>query len=844
MHVGIDLGTSNSAIVGNLNSELRLFKTAEQADVLPSVIHIDKRGHRFVGRRAYDQAVLSPENVAQGFKRLMGTSSPITFAAAGIAMTPEDASAEIVRTLLTQAFTEAGKIEIDGAIVTIPAAFNQMQSEATIRAATTAGLDRVGLLQEPIAAAMASMSNSKSRSGQFLVYDLGGGTFDLALVQSVGGAVNVIAHEGINALGGRDFDLAIVNAVVRPWLHDQFELPENLQIVSRYKRLLGIARLRAEQAKIELSTKESAAIFVSDEEARAVDEAGSDIFIDVQLTRDHLEELVKSQLVETSQLCNRILKDNGYSAADIDRIVLIGGPTKMPCIRNIIPRELGIPVDLQTDPMTAVAVGAAIFAESREWGQGATKRKSNRATAVTSGPIDIRYDYTARTSDDRARIKIGLGTKLSDGHEIQVDSPDGWTSGRKALTPDATIEVPLVVRGDNRFRIMIFDPQGAHVSQSLSEIVITRTHASASGIPATQTIAAVVLEENGGNVRNALEPVIEKGTLLPAAGTKHFRAAHELKAGSNAYIDLELYQQEAGVPEPELNLRVGAFRISGNDLATGMMLRKHDEIIVRWSMDDSGLLSAGIEIPAVGQTFDTGRFYADTAGHQNFEGEDGSDLANAVLTDAENEVAEAEQALGAKVPDTLGELRRKLDHQRQTLEQADSADARRTVTDAARRIRQTVSRLRHAPENRSAVIQQQLEGLEDEFDRFVRPSAGQGVIEQFDRLMQTIGQSLQKGTPADIADAERALAEMKSVYGREIWQQPGFIIFAFRSLAEERYLAVDKSLHDRLVARGVACISNNDIQGLLQVVRDFYSNRFEVGGGDQAMARLAGLLRA
>ena len=239
MYLGIDLGTSNSAIAGNWNSDLRLFKTSEGMDVLPSAIYIDKRGHKFVGVRAYEHAFTSPGNVALGFKRLMGTKTSLEFSASGQVMTPEETSAEVIKTLFAQAVTETGSSETTGAIVTIPAAFNQMQSEATIRAAHAAGLGHVGLLQEPIAAAMAAMSRSKNKKGQFLVYDMGGGTFDLALVQNLSGSVNIVAHEGINMLGGRDFDRTILNSVVRPWLVDQFDLSEHFQRDKKYQPCLS-----------------------------------------------------------------------------------------------------------------------------------------------------------------------------------------------------------------------------------------------------------------------------------------------------------------------------------------------------------------------------------------------------------------------------------------------------------------------------------------------------------------------------------------------------------------------------------------------------------------------------
>jgi molecular chaperone DnaK len=162
MYLGIDLGTSNSAIAGNDGRELRVFKTTDGYDVLPSALMMDRRGAMFVGKRAYEQEAFSPENVAKRFKRLMGTSSPVTFKGANRSMTPEEASSEVLKALLAQARMDAqtgtDAFETQGAIVTIPAAFNQMQSEATMRAAGLAGIDSVGLLQEPIAAAMASLA--------------------------------------------------------------------------------------------------------------------------------------------------------------------------------------------------------------------------------------------------------------------------------------------------------------------------------------------------------------------------------------------------------------------------------------------------------------------------------------------------------------------------------------------------------------------------------------------------------------------------------------------------------------------------------------------------------------
>ena len=253
MYLEIDLGTSNSTIVGNDGGNIKVFKTPEGTEVLPSAVMIDKRGNLFVGKRAYDQAAFSPDNVQRGFKRLMGTSSVLSFAGTSRTMSPEEASAEVLKALIAQARMSAGDFPIDGTVITIPAAFNQMQSEATMSAAQSAGLERVALLQEPIAAALASISQSQNKSGQFLIYDLGGGTFDVAIVQCIAGNATVVGHAGINMLGGRDFDRMLMNSVVRPWLLESFDLPEDFQKTQH--RLVRVAQYRAEIAKIALSTQ-------------------------------------------------------------------------------------------------------------------------------------------------------------------------------------------------------------------------------------------------------------------------------------------------------------------------------------------------------------------------------------------------------------------------------------------------------------------------------------------------------------------------------------------------------------------------------------------------------------
>ncbi len=449
MYLGIDLGTSNSAVVGHLDGKLRLFKTSDGTDVLPSVIYLDKRGHRFVGKTAYDRLLSAPQNVAHGFKRSMGTKNTIEFA--GETWTAVECSAEIIKTLMAQAMTEAGKQEVDGVVVTTPAAFNQMQSEDTIAAARLAGLEKVSLLQEPVAASLAAISNSRQKDGVFLIYDFGGGTFDLALVMSTAGEVNVMAHEGVNMLGGRDFDRVIFDSVVRPWLVENFALPANFQADTRFRHLTDVSKHAAEMAKIQLSASDTASIFASEDEVRASDEDGEEIYISVDLSRERMADLIRDRIDDSIALCRKIISANGYRNEDIARIVPIGGPSKMPIIRTMLEAELAIEVESSLDPMTAVASGAAIFAESREWDGGSSTQKKTRQRETVTGDISLSLDFKSRVSVDSAKIRVRPEGDVPAGFELEIVDEEGTSSGRIALNGPLSIDVDVRKSGRNRY---------------------------------------------------------------------------------------------------------------------------------------------------------------------------------------------------------------------------------------------------------------------------------------------------------------------------------------------------------------------------------------------------------
>ncbi len=827
MYLGIDLGTSNSAVAGFLESGPVLFKTPEGTDVMPSVIYRDRRGKQTVGVRAYNQASLAPDNVVQGFKRLMGTATPLRFSSSGQTITPEEASAELLRTMVGYAMVESGKSAVSGAAVTIPAAFNQRQSEATLAAAQAAGLDRVSLIQEPVAAALAMMAQSKIRSGQFLVYDIGGGTFDVALVQAVDGSVSVVAHEGINMLGGRDFDRLIVDHVVRPWLLRTFELPENFQTDKRYTRLIRVARFAAEKAKIDLSNRESAPILAGDEITRLEDGRGEPIYIDAPLDRRTVEELVDEKVTQSIALCRKVLDDNGYGHEDIERVVLVGGPTKMPIIRRRVQDELGIAVEdiSRVDPMTAVAIGAAIYCESRDWKATDSTAKPTRRAEETAGAISVAYDYEARTASERARLTIrALGDPV--GASVQVDYPNGETSGRLSLDRPVVLELPLPKAGPNRFQAWVFDRSGRAVSEASRKIVIERLLAATAGVPATLTIGVKV--DDAG--RNTLDVIVSKGKVLPASGVVRYRAAQTVRAGGNDAFRVELFQlSDDRVLDPKLNLGIGEFRIDSSDLPEGMCIRRGDEVLVHWTMSEGQTIKAEVELPSVGQRFDDHNYRDHQIGQQSFEDAEGEALVDDMLAEAEAELTRAESAAPSNVAQALVPLRQRLDDHMEAARKTVDPEDRRSITEEARRIRQDIALVCSNPTTRQQILRRDLDNGVRWYDQEVRLGAAAEDNQKLDALARNARHNIEGLKPesknAEINLCEQQIGEIWKLYWRAGMVQPQFVANNWRYLRDTRHLARDRALFDRTVTEGDRALAAADLDSLRDAIFMVWQNR-------------------
>lgn len=793
MFLGIDLGTSNSVITGIVGGVApRLFKTADGADVLPSAIYVDKRGARLYGRRALEQAILSPDSVATGFKRLMGTTTPIDLPGASVKLTPEECSADIVRTLLAQASTESGKVsaDIEGVVITIPAAFNQMQSEATLRAAEKAGLPlgKVKLLQEPVAAAIAAAHGITAGGqpfGQYLIYDLGGGTFDLALANTSEGEIKVIANQGINMLGGRDFDRRIVQEIIRPWLLQNFNLPEDILRDPKYKRLARVCQLAAEKAKIDLSARETTTIFASDDEIKTEDISGANVFLDVRLTRADFEKLIGDTVSRTVAVAQGLLEDQGLKADQITRIVFVGGPTKIPLIRTRVAKELGIAADLSLDPMTAVAVGAALYAAQSA---GATIRPNAEPHPIHPPNENIPHAH------------------------VETGHPTGTT-------------VPVVPAAP----------------------VIT--------IPAAKTIAVKVRDTAADDAQNILAPLLEAGTSLPAQGSQTFVAAEALSAKDTGYLSFELFQLEFP-ERLELNLCIGAFRLGSEDLPKDVSINPGDKITFNWFMNDSGILTASIDTPGKPiPNLNTPRFYAPQEGQRNYAGENAIAFADAILTQGDEELADIVAAIGPMGTRELDLLRHRLVEQRDALgDAAEDPELLRQISEEARFIRQDVARLsrRYA----SSVLQRRLGRMVAAFNRVARSKTTPEELVVFEQNVHAVqdvvassstirAEAIRENNISALRDggvstsnwykAERALLEMRRLFFNASWRDPSYVAEWYARIKAEPYLFPDQEEYAELLADADAAVKSKDDTKLQAVMNKIMSARVSLGASDSAM---------
>ena len=813
-YIGIDLGTTNSAICSYDGKNVRIWKSPEQNDVTPSAIYVDKRGNRYYGSKAYNQAPYNPNNSATLFKRFMGTSQKIELEASGLTLTPEECSAEILKVLYGYLPEEIRNDPETATVITVPAAFNQMKKDATLQAAKLAGIGKVALMQEPVAAIMSVMRSSK-QEGIFLVYDLGGGTFDVSIAENINGKVNLLAHGGIEMCGGRDIDRMVFNQIVVPWLKDNFSLPDDLLVNRKYKTFCRVAQWATERAKIELSSMENSTIALSESEARATDEDGNELYIDIDISRSDVDGIITGLIAETVEATRETLSKAGLSSNDLERIVFVGGPTNYKPLRDKVAFELSLPADIDVNPMTAVAEGASIFAESIDWSTESHNRKSTNKTVNTS--IDLSFKYTARTSADYAKVMCVLGKNLN-GYTIQFTSLDtGWSSGNAELKKNMMIELPLSQNGDNRFSVKVFDEFGHEKSIGTSEITITKTLATIGAIPASHSIGVEVVDKLGGVP--VLEFLVNEGDALPKKGNITFKAGQTLKAGSNDSINIKLWEGNIQSPITD-NRFIGVLKITGTSIDSGVIPTGAD-IECEYEMSDSGTIILEASIPCIGASFGNRNFYSRQEGQLDLTDVDSiAEQGRSVIERIDN-MAEKVDDPQLKSARKKAEIAANIDSQ-DTCDPEDVQKASNELLEAKKLINRT------RQDNLKAIRQMDLDSCVKFFDEVVRQFAKPAEEQSFDNLARTAQRSIDR----DDTDFDNILDNLKTKNTVILLRQDWFIVDWYKRAVSSSSNYLDQARFRELKRMGDQALVQDDIDQLRTVLFELLTIQIHTDSGE------------
>ncbi len=345
--IGIDLGTTNSEVAVVENGQVVVIADAGQK-VLPSYVGIDNSGNIIVGETARNQYLVYPERTIKSVKRLMGQQTQVNLA--GQFYTPQEISAIILKRLKSIAETYLNQ-SVSKAVITVPAYFSDAQRQSTYEAGKIAGLDVVRMINEPTAAALVYDAKQEQQK-KVLVYDLGGGTFDVSIVNIEAGVVEVLSSHGNNHLGGDDFDQKIIE-----YLLNHLQKTYGIDASKQSKAMARITRA-AEQAKFILSDQSYAQI----DEEYLLEDNGVPIHLSIELSRLMYEEMIEEYINITMDAVHIALKGANFTAADIDEIILVGGSTRTPCVRERLANEFGFEPHGEVDADLCVSMGAAIQA--------------------------------------------------------------------------------------------------------------------------------------------------------------------------------------------------------------------------------------------------------------------------------------------------------------------------------------------------------------------------------------------------------------------------------------------------------------------------------------------------
>ena len=614
---GIDLGTTNSAIARMENGESVIKQTKNLMDTLPSCVYFskNKKGERAlrIGMKAKDSVysdaitALSKNEPPKEcgyleFKREMGSDKKYSNEnMPKESYSPEELSAEVLKELKSLINDET----VNSVVITVPAMFTAIQKDATMKAARIAGFKQCELLQEPIAACMAYGLSSEKKDGKWLVFDFGGGTFDAALVKVEDGILTVFDTEGDNYLGGKNLDEAVVNKILMPSLKEDYALSSYETTEWKKKALMDALKGPAEELRIALSFADNADYSTYDRNLNlGQDDNGEDIDLEISITKDQLIDAIGEQYKKAVNICKNLLERNGLTGKDLSSLILVGGPTYSPIIRDMLKEEVTQNVDTSINPMTAVARGAALYASTIDANINEAEIKKEAKADIVF--LQVGYESTSVESSEWVSISIDkekTGNNSPNELSIELQRADGaWRSDRISVDANGNVIEAFLLEGKpNTFKVKAYNQQGNAVEIFPSEFTIIQgVKVGAAPLPYNIGIAVY----NDIKKRGVFLPAkgLEKNKPLPAVGVVPDRKTTQaLRPGvSTDVLSIPVYQVsglEAEGKTAALNTQISNVVVTGDDVE--QLIPENSNVEITLHVDTSEMMTMEVYFPSV-----------------------------------------------------------------------------------------------------------------------------------------------------------------------------------------------------------------------------------------------------
>ncbi|MDI9309340.1 MAG: Hsp70 family protein [Limnohabitans sp.] len=588
INFGIDLGTTNSGICKFEDGKIQIFKNPVGfSDTLPSAISF-RKSRISIGGKAREMMGKTNTDVFTAFKRKMGTDHQYLISETNESKSAIDLSAMILKEL--SSFVTDEKIE--SVIITIPASFDTIQSNATKKAGHQAGFSEVVLLQEPIAACLA-YANYHEQENQveknWLVYDFGGGTFDTALVKINERELKVIDHQGNNFLGGVDLDHLLIEKLITPSIEDflgESDLYKKMMSStdSSYHKLYYELLYKAEEIKKELSIKESV--------TTELELNDGDDLIEFTVTRKDFNEAIHKKVEESIELIHKLLFENEKSITDIERIILVGGTTYIPYIRERLKEVFNITVDNSIDPTTAVMVGAAYYAGSKAKEVSLNKlQEIQQETPNIENTANFQVIYETNTQDNDELISVISNSEAQFFYRI-IRKDGGFDTGITSFQGKFNEFVKILPKSRNQFFLTIFD-QNQNMIYENKTIFINHGVYNISGQPLPNDICLEVDDSFG---ETYLEKIFSKNDILPLSKTIYKTTSKNFIKDSNDKLIINVTEGKSGTL-PGSNMTIGYIEINSKEMPHNLL--KGMDIEIKFAISESRDLTVSVYISSI-----------------------------------------------------------------------------------------------------------------------------------------------------------------------------------------------------------------------------------------------------